>query len=76
VGATLFAELMVESSRTLQLDLSLVTHHSSLAIFLVSDFFHPFDRLVVQRLLDGDVRHRSRRRSAVPMLFTRGIPTT
>jgi hypothetical protein len=40
------------------------------SVLFVADFFHPVDRFAVQRLLNGDVRHRGRRRSVVPMLLT------
>jgi hypothetical protein len=43
-------------------------------IFLVSDFFHPIDHFAVERFLNGDMRHRGRWRSAVPMLFVRRKP--
>src|SRR6266550_2915922 len=43
-------------------------------ILFVADLFHPVDRLAVQRFLNGDMSHRSRRRSAVPMLLTRRNP--
>src|SRR5437867_6145889 len=32
-----------------------------LAVLLVADLLHPLDRLAVELLLDGDVRHRRRR---------------
>src|SRR5262249_9765762 len=41
----------------------------SFAILFVADFLHPVDDLAAQRLLNGDVRHGARRRSAVPVLF-------
>ena len=37
-------------------------------------FFHPIDRIAIQRFLNGDVRHRGRRRGAVPMLLVRCKP--
>jgi hypothetical protein len=40
----------------------------------LADLFHPFDRLAVQRLPNGDVRHRDRRRCAVLMLLVRRKP--
>src|SRR5437016_1659394 len=43
---------------------------STSPILLVADSFHPVNRFAVQRFLNGDVRHRGRRRSAVPMLLT------
>src|SRR5947208_372412 len=46
----------------------------SLAVLFVADLFHPVDRFAVQRLLNGDVRHRGRRRRAVPMLLVRRKP--
>src|SRR5438445_7124992 len=53
---------------------SLITGHSSLLILFVTDLLHPIDRFAVQRFLNGDMSHRGRRRSAVPMLFTRREP--
>src|SRR5947208_3999025 len=49
--------------------LSLITARSALILF-IADLFHPVDRLAVERFLNGDVRHRGRRRGAVPMLLT------
>src|SRR5205823_12035063 len=43
-------------------------------VLFVTDLFHPVDGLAVQRSLNGDVSHRGRRRSAMPMLFTRRNP--
>ena len=34
----------------------------------------PFDRLAVEGLLHGDVRHRGGRRGTMPVLFTRREP--
>src|SRR6266487_4323361 len=42
---------------------------SSSPVLLVADPFHPVDGLAVEPLLDGDVRHRRRRRRTVPVLF-------
>ena len=41
---------------------------------LVADVLRPVEVLAVQRLLDGDMRHRRRGRRAMPMLLTRGKP--
>ena len=38
-------------------------------VLLVADLFHPVDDLAVELLLNGDMRHRRRRRGAVPMLL-------
>src|SRR5215212_2399267 len=38
-------------------------------VLLVAHVLHPLDRLAVERLLDGDVRHRRGRRRAVPVLL-------
>jgi hypothetical protein len=38
-------------------------------VLLIADMFHPVNNLAILLLLDGDVRHARRRRSAVPMLF-------
>ena len=40
-------------------------------ILLVADLLHPFDRLAVERLLDGDMGHGGGRRGAVPVLLAR-----
>src|SRR2546421_5017196 len=47
---------------------------TSSAILLVADLFHPVDVLSVLSFLDGDVRHRVRRRRSMPMLQTRRKP--
>src|SRR5207249_1181551 len=47
--------------------------NSELVLF-VADFFHPIDRLAVQRFLNGDMRHRGRRGRTVPMLLVRRKP--
>ena len=44
------------------------------AILLITDVFHPIDHLAVERFLNGNVRHRRRRRSAMPMFFVRRKP--
>src|SRR3981081_2237683 len=41
---------------------------SSSPVLFVADLFHPIDVLAVQRFLNSDVRHRRRRRCAMPML--------
>src|SRR5713226_5379182 len=43
-------------------------------ILFVADLFHPFDSLAVKVFQDGDVRHGSGWRRAVPMLLTRRTP--
>src|SRR5215469_10798391 len=40
-----------------------------LSVFLVGDFFHPVDNFAVAFFLNGDVRHGSCRRRAMPMLL-------
>src|SRR5208282_1729631 len=40
-------------------------------VLLVGDLFEPLDGLAVEGLLDRDVRHRRRRRRAVPVLLVR-----
>lgn len=40
-------------------------------VLVVGDLLEPIDSLSVERLLDGDVRHRRRRRCAVPVLLVR-----
>src|SRR5690242_12928032 len=47
---------------------------SGLAVLLVRHLLHPLDHLAVQLFLDGEVRHRGRRRSAVPVLLVRRTP--
>src|SRR5262249_58018303 len=42
---------------------------NSLAVLGVADVLEPFDRLAVERLLDGDVGHGGVRRGAVPVLL-------
>src|SRR4029079_8614829 len=42
---------------------------SSGLVLLVAHVLHPIDRLAVERLLDGDMRHRRRGRRAVPMFL-------
>src|SRR5438093_12587345 len=42
--------------------------NSSLSVLLVADLFHPVHNLPVECFLNGDVRHGSCRRSAMPML--------
>ena len=53
--------------------LSTLNISTSFVLFL-ADLLHPVDRFAVERLLNGDMSHRSGRRSAVPMLFTRRKP--
>src|ERR1700683_245094 len=43
---------------------------ASRPVLFAADLFHPIDGASVQRLLDGDMRHRGRRRRTVPMLLT------
>jgi hypothetical protein len=43
-------------------------------ILLLADLFHPVSRLAVERLIDGNVRHRRGWRGAVPMLLARRDP--
>ena len=38
-------------------------------ILFVADLLQPFDRLAVQTFLNGNVSHRHRRRSAMPMFL-------
>src|SRR6266542_452099 len=47
---------------------------STSPVLFVANLFHPLDQFSVQRFLNGNVRHRGRWRSAVPMLFTRRKP--
>src|SRR3954469_18681064 len=43
-------------------------------VLLVGYVFQPVDRLAIELLLHGDVRHRGGRRRAMPVLFTRRKP--
>jgi hypothetical protein len=43
-------------------------------VLLVADLLQPIHILAVERFLDGDMRHRRRRRRAMPMLQTRRKP--
>src|SRR5689334_17421898 len=47
---------------------------ASSSVLLVGDVFEPVDRLAIELLLHGDVRHRRGWRGAVPVLFARGKP--
>jgi hypothetical protein len=44
------------------------------AILLIADVFHPLNNFAIRRLLDCNVCHCGRRRSAVPMLLARLNP--
>src|SRR5689334_21618427 len=44
------------------------------SVLRVGDVFEPVDRLAIELLLHGDVRHRRGWRGAVPMLFAGGKP--
>src|SRR6266478_42987 len=46
----------------------------SAAILLVTDLFHPIDVFAVEPFGNSDMRHRGRRRRAVPVLLTRRKP--
>ena len=41
----------------------------SALVLLVANLLHPFDRLALERLLDGDMGHGGGRRRAVPMFL-------
>src|SRR6476660_2844061 len=43
---------------------------SKRVVLFVADLLHPLNWTSIQRLLNGDMRHRRRRRRAMPMLFT------
>ena len=43
-------------------------------VLLIAHVFHPLDDFTVERFLNGNMRHRARRRSAVPMFLTRRKP--
>src|SRR5947199_10723431 len=43
-------------------------------VLFIADVLHPLDDFSVERFLNGDMRHRSRRRRAVPMLRVRRKP--
>src|SRR5437867_2677589 len=44
------------------------------AVLFVADGLHPVDGLALETFVNGDVRHRRRRRSAVPVLLSRREP--
>src|SRR5436190_1377870 len=44
------------------------------SVLLLTHLLHPIDVLAIERFLDGDVRHRRRRRRAVPVLLVRWKP--
>src|ERR687898_2500864 len=52
----------------------LISRSSGPPVLLVADLFHPVDDLAVERLLNGDMRHRRRGRCAMPMLLIRRKP--
>src|SRR6266516_3960427 len=52
---------------------SLISARSA-SILFVANLFHPLDDFSIERFLNGNVRHRGRRRSAVPMLLVRRKP--
>src|SRR5437667_6608423 len=52
---------------------SLISARSA-SILFVANLFHPLYDFSIERFLNGDVRHRGRRRSAVPMLLVRRKP--
>src|SRR5256885_1674790 len=54
--------------------LSLIRPRILFAILLVVDLLHPVDHTAVLPLLDGDVRHRCRGRSAMPVFLARREP--
>src|SRR2546423_1194376 len=54
--------------------LSIVNVRTLSLVLFVADLFHPFDGLAVELFNNGDVRHRPRRSSTVPMLLTRRTP--
>src|SRR5207244_8125181 len=43
-------------------------------ILFVADLFHPIDNFSFERFLNGNMRHRRSRSSAVPMFFVRRKP--
>src|SRR2546421_12445772 len=44
------------------------------SVLFVCDMFEPVDRLAIELLLNGDVRHRRGGRRAMPVLFAGGKP--
>ena len=50
---------------------SLEIKRRSRPILFIADVLQPIRRLAVKRLLNGEMRHRSRWASSVPMLFAR-----
>ena len=53
---------------------SVPAHMHSLAVLFVADLFHPVNGLAVKLFLNGNVRHGSGWRRAVPVLFARRKP--
>src|SRR5438093_11371767 len=43
-------------------------------VLFIADVLHPLDDFSVERFLNGDMRHRAARRSAVPMRLVRRKP--
>jgi hypothetical protein len=48
--------------------------HELLAVLLIRDMLHPLDDLAIRALLNGDMRHRGRGCSSMPVLLTRREP--
>jgi hypothetical protein len=46
----------------------------SIAVLRIADLFHPIDGLAIQGFLNGDMRHRRRRRRSMPVFLTRRKP--
>jgi hypothetical protein len=46
------------------------------AVLFIADVLHPIDDLAVERFLNSDMRHRGRRRGAVPVFSPGGNQTT
>ena len=44
------------------------------SVLLVNDMLHPINSLTLQRLLNGDMRHRCRGCGSMPMLLSSGKP--
>ena len=61
-------QVCVSASRFPHLSSATVSGRSR-PVLRVADLFHPVDGLAVEPLLDGDVRHRGRRRCPVPVLL-------
>src|SRR4051794_3598722 len=73
VGSTIVGSAR-SSNRTSRAPYNTAPCMSPSSVLLVADVFQPIDRLAVELLLHGDVRHRRGWRGAMPVLFAGGEP--